>query len=356
VDEHKVGSRVIYDPLGVENFLDLSATIPPLYQAYEGEADFTIGYLNSNIKTAYREEPKAWDPLLVTETLDVAPWVTVQEIIDYDLNGQSLTSAESVLKLFKLRDIDQHYTLEQELLFEPGDRPLARTKTQLHLYGFRSYYLAEKKVPVEVDLAEGEWDPVGSAEYLLPSEVFIGYQSLPIPLYMWKNRIRLDTDLSAGWTIDLHKYTDSIMEFSLALNLSVYKFLDLTFSVTSFNTESYRYIPAFAKELDEPWISPFTDIARSFNFFNIRDRYASSFNLKSVSLLAVHHLGDWDLSFEYAGEQVLETQPDGSEQYVWTPIFSIILQWKPIPEIRKEVATDPETDAINWRGTRPELE
>jgi hypothetical protein len=70
----------------------------------------------------------------------------------------------------------------------------------------------------------------------------------------------------------------------------------------------------------------------------------------------IHHLGDWELILDYEGEQVLETQTGGSEQFVWSPVFSIILQWKPIPEIRKEIRRDKDTDEINVRGTVQEAE
>jgi hypothetical protein len=177
-----------------------------------------------------------------------------------------------------------------------------------------------------------------------------------MPLYMWRNRVKLDTNISTSWTIDLYRYTDSFLEFSLGLNLSVHEFVDIVFNVTSQNRKTYRYIPAFAKELDEPWVSPFEDLLKSFNFFNIEDRRTSSFNLKSINLAMVHHLGDWDLTLDYAGQQVLETQEDGTEAYVWSPVFTIVLQWKPIPEIRKEIRRDKDTEEINIRGTVQEVE
>ncbi|GAG77261.1 unnamed protein product, partial [marine sediment metagenome] len=56
---------------------------------------FTVGKLNSNIKTAYREMKTTWifDPLLITETLDIGPWLYFREVLDYNLNTQSMTEA-----------------------------------------------------------------------------------------------------------------------------------------------------------------------------------------------------------------------------------------------------------------------
>ena len=56
-------------------------------------------------------------------------------------------------------------------------------------------------------------------------------------------------------------------------------------------------------------MNPVVDLARSFNFFNPADRYTSAFKIRSLSLKAVHHLHDWDLSFEYTGAPKLVTYP-----------------------------------------------
>ena len=357
IDEHEVRGSLVYDPFGIPNSLDLSATLPPLLKEYEGEADVTTGPLNSNAKTALRESSDdwKWDPLLITETLDFSPWVYLQEIVDYDLNDQNLTDAESRLKLFKLRKDDPNFLIEQELLFEPEEPFLARSKSSLWFYGFQVYYLAEKLRFTSIITDQGEWVD-SEREILQPSELYFGYDSLPMPLYMWRNRVKLDMDISTSWTIDLYKFTESIMDFTFGLNLTVHEFVEIGFHVTSQNTKSYRYIPAFAEQADEPWVNPFEDLLKSFNFFNIDDRRESSFNLKSIGLTMIHHLGDWELILDYTGEQVLETQTDGSEQFVWSPVFSLILQWKPIPEFRKEIRRDKDTDEINVRGAVQEGE
>jgi lipopolysaccharide assembly outer membrane protein LptD (OstA) len=361
IETHEVGSLLVYDPFGIPNSLELTATLPPLYKEYEAEADVTTGPLNSNATTAVREKSDywEWDPLLVTETLDFSPWIHLQEIVDYDLNDQDLTDAESKAKLFKLHKDDPFFLLEQELTLEPGETVLTRSKSSLWFYGFQVYYLAEK-LPFtrieEVGTGERQWVDDLTSQTIRPSELYIGYDSLPMPLYMWRNRIKLDLDIATSWTIDLHKFTESIMDFSFGLNLTIHKFVEIGFNVVSQNTKSYRYIPAFARQADENPVSLFEDLWKSFKFWEPQDRLDSEFNLKSIGLTMIHHLGDWELILDYSGEQILETQDDGTEDYVWSPVFSIILQWKPIPEIRKEIRRDQDTDEINIRGTVQEVE
>ena len=344
VAKHQIGNTLIFQPAIITHALDMSATLPPLDMVYEGEADFTLGFLNSKMEAAYRQDYPEWifDPLVITETADLSPWINLQQIVNFDLNEQALAEASTSLKLFKLRPKDNDYLLQQDLLFVPLDGPVASSKSTLSLFGFRTYFLAEKLVPVELNLSQGRWDAVGSSKSLLPSKLFVGYVSEPVPLYLWKNRVRLESSLSASWTIDFQQYTESAMDFAFNLTLSVFEFLDLSFNVTAYNTKSYRYIPEYANALDEPWVNPFLDLLKSFNFANIEDRYSSSFNLKSIGVAAVHHLQDWQLSFEYSGEQVLVTGVGGQDEYEWRPVISVILQWHPIPEIRREIRKDEQ--------------
>ncbi len=361
IDIHEVGSSLVYDPYGIPNYLDLTATLPPLLKEYEGETDITTGPLNSNATTAVREKADywEWDPLLVTETLDFSPWIYLQEIVDYDLNDQDLTDAESRVKLFKLHKDDPNFLLEQEMTFEPGETVLTRSKSSLWFYGFQVYYLAEKLPFTAIEevgtLSIRTWVD-REEEALQPSELYFGYDSLPMPLYMWRNRIKLDLDIAASWTIDLYKFSESIMDFSFGLNLTIHKFVEIGFNVVSQNTKSYRYIPAFAKKADEKPVDLFEDLWKSLKFWDVEARRESEFNLKSIGLTMIHHLGDWELILDYSGEQVLETQTSGDEKYVWSPVFSLILQWKPIPEIRKEIRRDEDADEINIRGTVQEFE
>jgi hypothetical protein len=84
-----------------------------------------------------------------------------------------------------------------------------------------------------------------------------------------------------------------------------------------------------------------TDLLKSFNFFNIQDRYESAFKLKSIVVDMVHHMHDWDLTLRYEGKPMLETQA-GRPVYTWSDSFSIMLQWTPIPEMRSKLTGDEE--------------
>ena len=195
-------------------------------------------------------------------------------------------------------------------------------------------------IPVYFD--EG-WKQVNTGEEFLPSYVKASYRILNRSIYLWKNRIQLEIALNTSWSMNIQKFTDNSLDFSLNLSLFIYKFLELSFTSISYNNYTYRYIPGLAEKLDESWVNPLSDLWQSFNFWNINNRYDSSFNLKSISLEAVHHLHDWDLFLKYEGKPMLKTDPTDPDRppwYEWESSFSILMQWIPIPEMRSNLRAD----------------
>ena len=84
-------------------------------------------------------------------------------------------------------------------------------------------------------------------------------------------------------------------------------------------------------------MSPFTDLLRSFNFFNINDRYQSNFKIRSLSVTLVHHLRDWDVSFTYSGSPQLNTVTNSIQ---WLPTFSFQVKWIAVPFLQSTVQGD----------------
>jgi hypothetical protein len=83
-------------------------------------------------------------------------------------------------------------------------------------------------------------------------------------------------------------------------------------------------------------VNPLWDLTRSFFFWSIDDRHATAFKLRSISIKAILHLHDWDLSFEYQGSPKLNP----ARQYQWTPAFAIQVKWAAIPEVNARMHQD----------------
>jgi hypothetical protein len=156
----------------------------------------------------------------------------------------------------------------------------------------------------------------------------------------WKNRVSWGGGFSLELIGDANRYTESSLVFGLSLLLSVHRFLDFKFESISRNASIFQYLPALAEQTGRPWRNPLTDILKSMNFANDRDRQEALFKLGSLSLEAVHQLDDWNLSVKYSGRPELETQTSGVKEFRWISLLTVFFQWKAISEIKTEVKQD----------------
>ncbi len=146
---------------------------------------------------------------------------------------------------------------------------------------------------------------------------------------MWKNRITTVTNINTSWNINLRQPTDNVLTFTLTQSFSIYKFLDLKFSVGSTNKAMYLYFDGWRNQLGIPDnFNFFTDLAKSFNFFNPEQRRESQFNMDRIGLALVHHLRNWDLSIEYSGWPALDSS---GTNYRWKSEFDLFVKWNPLP-------------------------
>ncbi len=240
--------------------------------------------------------------------------------------------------------MESNITFKQKFdinLYEGG---LQKSYTDLNLWFFNFNFLAEDTkgyhfVTVDeltVDEPSAGWYQ-DSNNRLQPSQASAGVNYSYKPDPFWKNRIRLSLDINSSWTMNLLKYTDTVLSFNPKFTLYIAEFLDLSVESSSVNRAMYRYIPSFANGVGVPSENLIDDLLDSFNFFNRDDRVNSNFNIESISLSATHHLSDWDLNFKYTG--LLDLIAEGvTKKYQWKSEFSIFVIWKPVPEIKKNIS------------------
>lgn len=308
VKEHNAQGRFEYRPLERAHTLTLSAQLPPLLASISGELIFYLWILKNRINSAYKEVSQDnWElqPLVVEESLEIGEEVSISEELRFDLERSLLTKSISTV----------------------------------NLWNFNASFTAERLLPVEWSMVNG-WQEQGGTEEFMASNIQLGYTSDAEPLFLWKNRIWLESNMNTSWNMNLRRFTENSLDFTFKVDLFIYKFLEFSFSSVHTNNLTHRYFPAFTRELDIPWMNPITDLLRSFNFWNIDDRYSSAFKLKNIALKAIHHLHDWDLSFIYEGKPILFTDLSGDLKYRWESTFSIFLQWIAIPEMKSTVRGD----------------
>ncbi len=309
ISEHSLQGSLALKALGQTDTLTLTSQLPPLDPDLVGTLDVNVWISKTHMQGGATQTEGTWvlHPFIASETLQFADSANVSEELQFDTQAGNLD----------------------------------RSTSQLKLWGFYSSFTAERLFPVTVTKSGFT---LGDSEKFLPSTFRTGYEYTGDPVWFWKNRVKLNASVKTDWNMDLQRFTENELDFTLALNLSIFRFLDLSFTAVSYNNKTYRYFPWWRDQLEEPLSSadknPFLDLIRSFDFFNSSNRYDSAFKLKSLSLKAVNHLHDWDLTLEYQGSPQLRTLDNGKSQYQWNSVFAIQVQWVPVPEIHARTHGD----------------
>jgi hypothetical protein len=315
VGKHSLQARLAYKPGTRENSLSFTAQLPPQLPSYSGSLIFYAWKFKTTVSDVVKKESGdwVWQPLIVQEALE----------------------------------LNEEVRITEELRFDPEERLLIKSVSSLTLWDLSSSFTAERLLPVALDTVDGSWDTLGTEEEFLPSHASISYKLLDRSAFMWRNRLRLDTNLNSSWSIHLQRFTENSLDFSLNLKLSVYKFMEFNFATVSANQQTYLYFQKWAAEAGQSRRSPISDLLDSFSFFDRAARERSAFKLKSLSISLVHHLHDWDLTFDYQGKPVLYTG-DGNPYYDWNNTFSIFLKWTPIPELSSQMGYSEDEGGGRW--------
>ncbi|MCF7939498.1 MAG: hypothetical protein K9L68_12935 [Spirochaetales bacterium] len=303
ITNHQLGTSLIVKPWKTREWIDLNVELPPLNRSFSALIGAEIGPSTTKISQKYQEDDNGiWtaEPLVLLQDLEFSENFSVRERIEYNTENNYFQASESSLDAWFL---NASFTAEYT-----------------DLYDFNSL----------------EWEKTGREDFV-PSKLNVGldmdYTSDPF----WKGRARYSAGASADWEMDLIRFTNNQLDIAFDFGFKIHKFMDFSFRSVTRNESTYRYFPALSKKLEQAPRNIVSDIIRSFNFFRPEDRYDSPFNLQRIEVGLIHHLDDWDLEINYIGEPQLNTQ---ESVYEWIPTLSILLQWKPVPEIKSEFEAD----------------
>jgi len=166
---------------------------------------------------------------------------------------------------------------------------------------------------------------------------------------IWKNRVAYSFDINSSLNMDLQSYNNSVFTFSLGTTWKIAQFLDISFSSKSQNSVVFRYVqdwPIWESHTDMPGEeNPLIDLLNSFRFDNNELRKQSGFKLKSLSVKAIHYLGDWNATLEVNLSPYLNTAVVPM-RYQFNTTVSFLVQWIPIPEFITETYRDSKNGFI----------
>lgn len=305
-----------------------------LYLKFNPVSNFTAtSTLSTALYTDGSDETSSIDNSLSLTTGPLTSSVSHGLDRDGDEWSSDLLSYKGTLDLSPL-DLSLSNTYKYDLEHSRVDS----NTTTLSGYGFSASLDADYTTDYDWDKDELEW--VSGDDNFQLSSAEIDYSTDWDMPPLWKNRVNATIDASTGWEQNLIKVNDSVMDFSLSLDLSIYKFIELSIGMESENENMYLYVPAYREELgiDESY-NFFEDLLRSFNFFNTQDRYDSFFNLSAFTLDLEHDLGNWNFTLDYSGSPELN-----DDRYEWESTLSFYLEWDPVPSLNIDIDKDSDDD------------
>ncbi|MDR0602383.1 MAG: LPS-assembly protein LptD [Treponema sp.] len=235
-------------------------------------------------------------------------------------------------------------SLQQYMIYDPHKKFFTTLTTTFAFAGLSASFTAARMMPYRLETSPVGWVTHGT-EGLYPRDFTLGYVKSAGPKKFWDERLSLSFNINTNLSIDLQRFTYSRFRFTVGFTVDIANFLDVTLSANSENGLIYRYlqgIPYFRlpdgfEVVGEK--NPFVDLVNSFRFDDPVKRASSGFKLKSFTLTAVHHLGDWNAKL---GLTLSPYLPTGGTKYVFNNEISFVVQWVPIKEIKTDISVNKE--------------
>ncbi|NQT57785.1 MAG: LPS-assembly protein LptD [Bacteroidetes bacterium] len=327
--QHSLSASI---PISVlSSTLTVSMTLPPDNLGLNPRFETKIGDISASFYTSFAEDNLGiwqYDPLTFRFSYSSRnnPF-SGSLVAGYDYSTLSLPQ-NIFIPLTLQPNISYSFTdtirLSQKLFFDFGGNTLEQGISRVDIG--RTY--------AELLFLFDETAAGGSGE-IIPAIIKVFSDQTLTELSFWKNRIVLSTDIISNWNYNFQNPGDNLLSVSFKLNLRIEEFLDISIVSKSRNSATHHYFDG-SSDYDNILV----DLLKSFNFFNIDDRYASNFNLSEIEMHITHYMKDWNLNFDYSGEIALNED----NEYEWSPLASIYISWKAVPEI--DISASIEHDTI----------
>jgi len=296
----------------------------------------------------YREQVSGdwlFEPFKITERATWENWFMFSSTFQYDIEADTAKDLTGSLGIFNYRYQNRdRYLLTQDVGYDFTFSSFTTSKTTLDLWDFKTELLAQNMIPVSP-----LGTPLSTQKEFLISTLKLSYYLTTGDLYLWMNRIALNTNITTNLDLNFQACVKSLFTFNLQFTLKIYRFLDIGLKIGVKNENVFRYFPGFvdavnadpiASGADLQPVNFFEDLLKSFNFFNIEDRYDSFFKLQSLGLELTHYLDDWIFKVSFSGIFQNQTLPSGTQVYNWVPAVTFSLKWLPIPQIERKITGD----------------
>ncbi len=306
ISSHSVTGRVQADIAPGEHSFEAEAALPPLLRAYEGTVTSVLGPVRTTLNTGISEDEEG-------------RWTK-----------DALTQSHTV------RFYDGKVSLDQQFRYDLETVELSRSSSSARLWPLRVTLLAQQQRGYTFD---NDWEAAGETR-LRFSSLTANLDASTGTRRGWKNRLSWEAFLDAGATFDLQRYTNSNLSLTYGTTLDLYRFGRVELKARTQNDYLYQYIPSLADEVGRLERSLVRDLRNSIAFWDREAREESFFKLKSIDVTFVHDLQDWELRMTYSGSPELT---DEGNDYRWNGVFTILVEWQSIRELRRNVRYADDT-------------
>jgi hypothetical protein len=234
---------------------------------------------------------------------------------------------------------------KQSFYYDPEENRFNSLTASLTLDFFTLSYMADRSKPYELIPGLGWALRQNEEEEFSHRELRFDLSKSFTKQGLWNNRLSVSFNAGSSFAFDLRRYTNTRLTTSLGITVGIARFLDLSLSTNSENAVMFRYFqdwPVFDLPVELAGEKDFfKDLFNSFRFDDESLRKSSGFKLKSFTLSATHHLGDWNAKLSVTLSPYLD-QTSFPYQYKFNNEISFVVQWIPITEIKTDLYVNKE--------------
>ncbi|GAB6090954.1 hypothetical protein JCM12856_25470 [Spirochaeta dissipatitropha] len=310
ISTHKLNSTLNVNILGRTQQATVNFQLPPLEKKTEYSLLLRYGFGWYSGSQTWKWEHQEDEEELIWKPMTFSNQLKTEKVFSLTQNG--------------------NYNIEEERLESLGfNLDLWSLKASLN-YQYTTPYVLDMSIPAWV--AEEE-------KAFIPTRGSINYSYSYDPLPFWKNRFRINSSLSTALVADFNRFTESSMNISFKTTMDLHKLFRLEVSSKSVHNTIFLYVPELARQAGLDPVSPVSDIAKGFRFWDRQEREESNFNLENFQLKGIYRMGDWDFTTEYTGRSSFSA---ADNEWSWTNNLSLELVWKPISELSTEINIDDD--------------
>nr|WP_307889188.1 LPS-assembly protein LptD [Borreliella garinii] len=228
--------------------------------------------------------------------------------------------------------------------YDPLINRVSELSFKLNVFDFQFLFAMKDDFEYNYDPLKGDFSKVGITTKLVPYSLDSRYKKEFHILNLFDKKLSFTLGIDAGWKINLQKFTDNELWSALTFKFKYTEFLEIYFSTFSVNTKTFRYFKGYMDQIDLETVNIFTDLLKSFNFFNSQDRKNSLFKIKKFSSGFKFNFYDWKFVGEYNLEPDLLKGSDGIYSPIWRNNFTIYISWNFFAPVKASFENNKDTN------------